>query len=261
MADQHLSVPSPRDGTRPPWYARTATTVGRPAVLAATLIMSMPGEYKVAKLAGWSDPWAYGMPFALSAYAGIAAVVAATRPKGARGRFSAQLGAGFAIALALAAQVVAHLVQTGHMNGNQAWLIAITSMVPPAVLAHLLHLAATPTPTVAPSTSVDAPVVERADTPVEQRPAVVPPPPAEPPAIEQPPAPAPIVYRDPRCTVVRRLYADGTRPGTAAMRDALLAAGHGRVGDSTIRGTIRAEIEEHEPHLALLPPALHGRTA
>ncbi|MFF4943715.1 hypothetical protein [Streptomyces rubiginosohelvolus] len=261
MADQHLSVPSPRDGTRPPWYARTATTVGRPAVLAATLIMSMPGEYKVARLAGWSDPWAYGMPFALSAYAGIAAVVAATRPKGARGRTSAQLGAGFAIVLALAAQVVAHLVQTGHMNGNQAWLIAITSMVPPAVLAHLLHLAATPTPSVTPSTSVDTPVVERADAPVEQRPAVVPPPPAEPPAIEQPPAPAPIRYRDERCTVVRPLYADGTRPGTGAMRDALLAAGHGRVGDSTIRGTIRAEIEEHEPHLATLPPALHGRTA
>ncbi|MFC8282919.1 hypothetical protein [Streptomyces cyaneofuscatus] len=260
MADQHLSVPSPRDGTRPPWYARTATTVGRPAVLTATLIMSMPGEYKVAKLAGWSDPWAYGMPFALSAYAGIAAVVTATRPKGARGRISAQLGAAFAIILALAAQVVAHLVQTGHMNGNQAWLIAITSMVPPAVLAHLLHLAATPMPVATPSTSVDAPVIERVAAPVEPVAVVVPPPPAEPPAIKRPTAPAPIRYRDPRCATVRPLYDGGARPGTAAMRDALIAAGHGRVGDSTIRGTIRAEIEEHEPHLAALPPAL-GRTA
>ncbi|MFJ6143101.1 hypothetical protein ACIQH7_05850 [Streptomyces anulatus] len=261
MADQHPSVPSPRGGTRPPWYARTATTAGRPAVLAATLVMSMPGEYHVAKIAGWSDPWAYGMPFALSAYAGIAAVVAATRPKGARGRLSAQLGAGFAIVLALAAQVVAHLVQTGHMNGNQAWLIAVTSMVPPAVLAHLLHLAATPTPVVAPLTSVDTPVAERVEQPVEPRPATAPPPlPDEPPAIEQPPAPAPIRYRDARCTAIRPLYNDGARPGTAAMRDALLAAGHGRVGDSTIRGTLRAEVEEHEPHLAALPPAI-GRTA
>ncbi|ONI48647.1 MULTISPECIES: hypothetical protein [unclassified Streptomyces] len=263
MADQHFSVPSPRDGTRPPWYARTATTVGRPAVLTATLIMSMPGEYKVAKLAGWSDPWAYGMPFALSAYAGIAAVVTATRPKGARGRLSAQLGAAFAIILALAAQVVAHLVQTGHMNGNQAWLIAITSMVPPAVLAHLLHLAATPTPVADPSTSVDVPVVERVASPVEPAPVAVPPMPEQappPPAIEAPTAPAAIQYRDPRCATVRPLYDGGARPGTAAMRDALIAAGHGRVGDSTIRGTIRAEIEEHEPHLAALPPAL-GRTA
>ncbi|NEB83953.1 hypothetical protein G3I43_07140 [Streptomyces anulatus] len=258
MADQHSSAPP---GQRPPWYARTATTAGRPAVLAATLVMSMPGEYHVAKIAGWSDPWAYGMPFSLSAYAGIAAVVAATRPKGARGRLSAQLGAGFAIVLALAAQVVAHLVQTGHMNGNQAWLIAVTSMVPPAVLAHLLHLAATPTPVVAPSTSVNAPVVERVEPPVEPRPAVAPPPlPDEPPAIEQPPTPAPIRYRDARCTAIRPLYNDGARPGTAAMRDALLAAGHGRVGDSTIRGTLRAEVEEHEPHLAALPPAI-GRTA
>ncbi|MFD5900990.1 hypothetical protein ACFWHG_05760 [Streptomyces microflavus] len=263
MADQHLSVPSPRDGTRPPWYARTATTVGRPAVLTATLIMSMPGEYKVAKLAGWSDPWAYGMPFALSAYAGIAAVVAATRPKGARGRISAQLGAAFAIVLALAAQVVAHLVQTGHMNGNQAWLIAITSMVPPAVLAHLLHLAATPTPVATSVASTDTPVVERVVAPTAPAPAAVPPMPEQappPPAIEPTPAPAPIRYRDHRCTAIRPLYNSGARPGTAAMRDALIAAGHGRVGDSTIRGTIRAEIEEHEPHLAALPSAV-GRTA
>ncbi|MFI1734027.1 hypothetical protein ACH40E_33405 [Streptomyces acidicola] len=254
----------PRTSPTPsgPWYARLATTAGRPAVLAATLIMSMPGEYHVAKFAGWSDPWAYGMPFSLSAYAGIAAVVAATRPKGARGRVSAVVGAGFAIVLALAAQVVAHLVQTGHMERNQAWLIAVTSMVPPAVLAHLLHLAATPVPAAeaAPTPTPAAVTVERA----VPEPPVVPPMPKQapqlPPAEEQRPEPPAIKYRDPRCAAVRPLYDNGTRPGTAAMRDALIAAGHGRVGDSTIRGTIRAEIEEHEPELAQFPPAI-GRTA
>lgn len=256
MADQHSNVPSSSDGSpRPPWYARAATSAGRPAVLAATLIMSMPGEYHVARFAGWSDPWAYGMPFSLSAYAGIAAVVAATRPKGARGRASATIGAVFAIVLALAAQVVAHLVNTGHMDHNQAWLIAVTSMVPPAVLAHLLHLAATPTPGVAPSTSVDTPddtpVVER-ETPVAEQAPVVPPRPQTAPQLP-PPAPT---YRDPRCAAIRPLYNGGTRPGTGAMRDALLAAGHGRVSDSTIRGIIRAEVEQHEPHLAAYPPAL-----
>lgn len=256
-APQPTHTPPPRT----PWYARLATSAGRPAVLGATLIMSMPGEYHVAKFAGWSDPWAYGMPFSLSAYAGIAAVVAATRPKGARGRFSATVGAAFAIVLALAAQVVAHLVNTGHMDHNQAWLIAVTSMVPPAVLAHLLHLAATPTPADAPSTSVDAapdaPVVERV---VEEPAPVLPPMPAQAPAPQLPPAvaqqPAPIVYRDPRCATVRPLYDGGTRPGTAAMRDALIVAGHGRVGDSTIRGIIRAEIEQREPHLKNLPATL-----
>ncbi|MGQ4351965.1 hypothetical protein [Streptomyces drozdowiczii] len=261
MADQHPSLSTPHDGTRPPWYARAATSAGRPAVLAATLIMSMPGEYHVARFAGWSDPWAYGMPFSLSAYAGIAAVVAATRPKGARGRASATIGAVFAIVLALAAQVVAHLVNTGHMDHNQAWLIAVTSMVPPAVLAHLLHLAATPTPAVAPSTSVDtgpdAPVVERV-TPVVDPAPVIPPRPETAPQLPAA-APAP-VYRDPRCAAIRPLYNGGTRPGTEAMRAALVDAGYGLVSGSTVRGTLRPEIEEHEPHLALLPPAI-GRTA
>ncbi|MGY1500823.1 hypothetical protein ACW4TU_30300 [Streptomyces sp. QTS52] len=254
-----------------PWYARLATTAGRPAVLAATLIMSMPGEYHVAKFAGWSDPWAYGMPFSLSAYAGIAAVVAATRPKGARGRFSATVGAAFAICLALAAQVVAHLVNTGHMNQDQAWLIAVTSMVPPAVLAHLLHLAATPTASAEAAAAAPV-VVER----VEQQAAPVVPPkpveapalPAAPPAEEQAPPESSleeqvrtISYRDPRCAAIRALYTDGYRPGTSEMRAALFAAGHGRVGDSTIRGTIRAEVEEHEPTLAAYPQRPTPRTA
>jgi hypothetical protein len=256
-----------------PWYARLATSAGRPAVLAATLIMSMPGEYHVAKFAGWSDPWAYGMPFSLSAYAGIAAVVAATRPKGARGRASATIGAGFAIVLALAAQVVAHLVQTGHMDHNQAWLIAVTSMVPPAVLAHLLHLAATPvpksTPVVAPSTSGDAPVVERVV--VEQQPApAVPPmpeqapqlPPAngpepepdeEPEPQEQRPERPAIRYSDPRCAIIRPLYDSGFRPTTGEMKAALEAANLTAPGASTLRGTLRKEIEAHEPELAALP--------
>ncbi|MFM9566137.1 hypothetical protein [Streptomyces turgidiscabies] len=262
MAEQKPRTSPP---SASPWYARLATTAGRPAVLAATLIMSMPGEYHVAKFAGWSDPWAYGMPFSLSAYAGIAAVVAATRPKGARGRFSATVGAAFAICLALAAQVVAHLVNTGHMNQDQAWLIAVTSMVPPAVLAHLLHLAATPTATVEDAAPAAPVVVER----VEQQAApVVPPKPVQAPALppatpveEQPPAPAAIVYRDQRCSAIRALYNDGYRPGTSEMRTALFAAGHGRVGDSTIRGTIRAEVEEHEPKLGDYPQRPTPRTA
>jgi hypothetical protein len=45
------------------------------------------------------------------------------------------------------------------------------------------------------------------------------------------------------------------------MRAALFAAGHGRVGDSTIRGTIRAEVEEHEPTLADYPQRPAQRTA
>jgi hypothetical protein len=82
------------------------------------------------------------------------------------------------------------------------------------------------------------------------------------PALPAPPPALPL-YADPRCAAIRPLYDTGYRPGTATMRQALIDAGHGRVGDSTIRGTIRAEIERHEPHLAQLPPEIAqlGRAA
>lgn len=80
-----------------------------------------------------------------------------------------------------------------------------------------------------------------------------------------PPAPAPapargqavIEYSDPRCKVIRALYntQPPTRPGTKAMRDAIEKAGLEFASDGWIRGTLRTEVERHEPHLALLPRA------
>jgi hypothetical protein len=106
--------------------------------------MCAPGEYHLAETAGWDDPFTYGMPVVLSAYAGIAAAVASTRRRGDRGRWSAILGACLALGLAMAAQVVSHLITTGHVIADQPMLIAVTSLVPPAVVGHLLHLAASP---------------------------------------------------------------------------------------------------------------------
>ncbi|MCX4575633.1 DUF2637 domain-containing protein [Streptomyces sp. NBC_01571] len=67
--------------------------------------------------------------------------------------------------------------------------------------------------------------------------------------------PAPIQYSDPRCAVIRALYdtVPPTRPGTAAMRAAIIAAGHPEASDGTIRGVLRAEVERYEPHLEGLP--------
>lgn len=145
-------------GTSSPWWVRAATTAGRPAVLASALVMSAPAEYHLAKAAGFGDPYAYGMPLVLSSYAGIAAVVAATRTKGARGRLSAIIGAGLALVLAMAAQIVGHLLTTGHMTADSWILVAVVSAVPPLVVGHLLHLAATPahTTTEAPRDAEDA---------------------------------------------------------------------------------------------------------
>jgi hypothetical protein len=66
--------------------------------------------------------------------------------------------------------------------------------------------------------------------------------------------PEPLVYADPRCHAVRPLYDAGHRPTTGSMRAAIVAAGHPVPSDSVIRGGIRAEVEQHEPHLADLPP-------
>lgn len=136
----------PPAGRRPsaPLWVRGLTAGGRPIVLGVALLMCAPGEYHLAETAGWADPFTYGMPVVLSAYAGIAAAVASTRGPGDRGRWSAIIGACLALSLAMAAQVVSHLITTGHVIADQPVLIAVTSLVPPAVVGHLLHLAASP---------------------------------------------------------------------------------------------------------------------
>ncbi|MGW0821810.1 hypothetical protein [Streptomyces sp. NPDC002845] len=138
--------PATSPGRRPaaPLWVRGLTAGGRPIVLGVALLMCAPGEYHLARSAGWGDPFAYGMPVVLSAYAGIAAAVASTRRPGDRGRWSAIVGACLALGLAMAAQVVSHWIGTGHLDADQPALIAVTSLVPPAVVGHLLHLAATP---------------------------------------------------------------------------------------------------------------------
>ncbi|MFE2132255.1 hypothetical protein ACFW9X_03250 [Streptomyces sp. NPDC059466] len=146
-AAARLFRPQPSQGVRhtaAPLWVRGLTAGGRPVVLGVALLMCAPGEYHLAETAGWADPFTYGMPVVLSAYAGIAAAVASTRRRGDRGRWSAIIGACLALGLAMAAQVVSHLITTGHVIADQPVLIAVTSLVPPAVVGHLLHLAASP---------------------------------------------------------------------------------------------------------------------
>ncbi|MFJ8992644.1 DUF2637 domain-containing protein [Streptomyces sp. NPDC102279] len=109
--------------------------------------------------------------------------------------------------------------------------------------------------------AVDAPVTPPV-TPTVTAPAAPPALPAAPPQAPapapQPAPPAPITYSDPRCAVIRGLYdtVPPSRPGTKAMKEALLAAGFEAPGsDGIIRGTLRNEVEAHEPHLADLPAA------
>ena len=171
----HRTPPTRAHRPAAPLWVRGLTAGGRPIVLGVALLMCAPGEYHLAQAAGWRDPFTFGMPVVLSAYAGIAAAVASTRRAGDRGRWSAIIGACLALSLAMAAQVVSHLISTEHVIADQPILIAVTSIVPPAVVGHLLHLAATPPETrddkgvhtmepLSPAEVVEEPVViERAE--------------------------------------------------------------------------------------------------
>lgn len=142
-------APAAHPGSRAPWWVRMLTTGGRPIVAAAVLVMCAPGEHHLAALAGWDDRLAWGMAAVLAAYAGIAAAVASARPAGAPGKRSAVAGAVVSLLLAMAAQPVSHAFVTGHLSATPRtplWLVIAVSCVPPLVLGHLLHLAATPVP-------------------------------------------------------------------------------------------------------------------
>lgn len=132
-----------RPGT--PWWVSAFTDIGRPLMSVVVLVLCAPGEQHLARMAGWTPELAWGMAGLLAAYAGIAAVVATVRPKGASGKRSAVLGAVLALLLAMAAQPVSHLFVTGWLSDTPrapVWLIVTVSTVPPLVLGHLLHLAA-----------------------------------------------------------------------------------------------------------------------
>lgn len=142
-----------------PIWVRAFTALGRPAVALAVLGMCAPGEHHLAELAGWSSRLAWGMAAVLAAYAGIAAAVAGARPAGAPGKRSAVVGAVLSLAAAAAAQPVSHLFVTGWLTATPrppVALVVVVSCVPPLVLGHLLHLAATPT-----ATSAEAPAEQR----------------------------------------------------------------------------------------------------
>ncbi|MFF3006340.1 hypothetical protein ACFVTF_26465 [Kitasatospora sp. NPDC057940] len=127
-----------------PWYARVVFTAGRPIVLVAALVMSVPGEIRMAQIAGWHGWITWLMPVSVSVYAGAAAVISEHRRRiKAPGRVSATIGAGAALGLALAAQLVAHLFDQGYI-ATSGFLVAAVSAVPPLVVAHMLHMAATP---------------------------------------------------------------------------------------------------------------------
>lgn len=143
-----------RDNNREPWWVTALTDGGRPLVTVIVLVLCAPGEHQLGVMAGWNSHLAWGIAALFAAYAGIAAVIAARR-KGKPGARAANIGSLTALALAMASQPVAHLYARGVWQPDPhdtVWLIVAVSCVPAPVLAHLLHLAATP------NTRTDTPV-------------------------------------------------------------------------------------------------------
>ncbi|WP_448319248.1 hypothetical protein [Streptomyces sp. CO7] len=77
-------------------------------------------------------------------YAAVAAAIAGSLPRGSGERRQANTGALVALTLAMTAQVVSHLIESGYMTKSPGVVIAV-SAVPPAVAAHVLHLTAAAT--------------------------------------------------------------------------------------------------------------------
>lgn len=138
--------------TSTPWHVRTARKHGQTAVLYAALALSAPGEYALARMAGWDESVAWLMPAVMSLYAAIGASVAKNQKETARQAAgtsveaearrrsrNASIGALLALLMATAAQVAEHILTTG-ATGTRAWVVIVVSAVPPLVAAHVLHI-------------------------------------------------------------------------------------------------------------------------
>ncbi|MFE5971381.1 hypothetical protein ACFQ64_04365 [Streptomyces sp. NPDC056460] len=118
-----------------PWYAHVLGGL----VLAVALAMAAPGEYQLARAAGWGEWVAAGMPVCMTVYACFAVWFVESRKKGEKGRGTAVVGAVGALALAVVGQIVAHWIAAGYMHSSMA-LTAAVSCVPGIVAGHVAHM-------------------------------------------------------------------------------------------------------------------------
>ncbi|MGW0584553.1 hypothetical protein ACWD25_53665 [Streptomyces sp. NPDC002920] len=128
-----------------PWYIKGILYVALPAACIAALYLSIPGEVDLARTAGWSERYAPAMPVCLSVYALSAGAIATYRRKAKLpGQVTALIGSVMALLLAMSAQSISHLIEQNYMEGS-ALLVVAVSCVPPLTIAHLVHMAETPT--------------------------------------------------------------------------------------------------------------------
>ncbi|MYX26100.1 hypothetical protein GTY75_05355 [Streptomyces sp. SID8381] len=127
-----------------PWYIKAVLRIALPAACLAALYLSIPGEVALAKTAGWSEHYAPAMPVCLSVYALAAGAISQYRRKmQLPGERTALVGGVMALLLAMGAQSISHLIEQTYMGTSRGLVVAV-SCVPPLVIAHLIHMAETP---------------------------------------------------------------------------------------------------------------------
>ncbi|WP_369272353.1 hypothetical protein AB5J55_22270 [Streptomyces sp. R11] len=127
-----------------PWYIKGILYIALPAACIAALYLSIPGEVALARTSGWSERYAPAMPVCLSVYALSAGAIATYRRKmELPGQVTALVGSLMALLLAMSAQSISHLIEQDYMNSS-ALLVVAVSCVPPLTIAHLVHMAETP---------------------------------------------------------------------------------------------------------------------
>ncbi|MFF1450210.1 hypothetical protein ACFVYF_19025 [Streptomyces sp. NPDC058274] len=130
--------------TAVPWYIKAVLRIALPAACLAALYLSIPGEVALAKTAGWSEHYAPAMPVCLSVYALAAGAISQYRRKmKLPGERTALIGGVMALLLAMGAQSISHLIEQSYMGTSWRLVVAV-SCVPPLVIAHLIHMAETP---------------------------------------------------------------------------------------------------------------------
>ncbi|WP_433145125.1 DUF2637 domain-containing protein [Actinomadura nitritigenes] len=120
------------------------TKAGIVAIAAAAAVTSFAALADLAKVSGWRDDLAWCLPITIDLYAAVTTRIWLARSTPPTARAHARAHALAAISTSMVGNAVSHALSYGALRpGAHAWLLVVAvSLVPPAALAGVTHLAA-----------------------------------------------------------------------------------------------------------------------
>jgi hypothetical protein len=120
------------------------TKAGIVAIAAAAAVTSFAALADLARVSGWRDDLAWCLPITIDLYAAVTTRVWLARSTPPTARAHARAHALAAISTSMVGNAVSHALSYGALRpGAHAWLLVVAvSLVPPAALAGVTHLAA-----------------------------------------------------------------------------------------------------------------------